>query len=107
METLGLTPNDESYNQVMTAFAKNRDLKMVEALNKEAEEKYGIKASKYRLNALILAYAKTNDGLNAEKVLREMVQQGLRPDAITYTTVIDAYKRVRDIPKCWELFEYY
>ena len=36
METLGLKPNDESYNQVMTAFAKNRDIKMVEALNKEA-----------------------------------------------------------------------
>jgi pentatricopeptide repeat protein len=107
METLGLKPNDESYNQVMTAFAKNRDIKMVETLNKEAEEKYGIKPSKYRRNALILAYTKSNDSLNAEKVLREMVKDGLRPDAITYTTVIDAYKRARDIPKCWELYEYY
>jgi pentatricopeptide repeat protein len=80
---------------------------MVESLNKEAEEKYGIKPSKYRRNALILAYTKSNDCLNAEKVLREMVKEGLRPDAITYTTVIDAYKRVRNIPKCWELYEYY
>jgi pentatricopeptide repeat protein len=67
-------------------------------------EKYGIKPSKYRRNALILAYTKSNDSLNAEKVLREMVKDGLRPDAITYTTVIDAYKRARDIPKCWELY---
>lgn len=107
METLGLKPNDESYNQVMTAFAKNRDIAMVEQLNKEAQDKYGLKASKYRLNALILAYAKNNQGLNAEKVLRDMVKDGLRPDAITYTTVIDAYKRTRDIAKCWELYEYY
>ena len=91
----------------MTAFAKNRDIATVELLNKEAQDKYGIKASKYRMNALILAYAKNNEALNAEKVLREMVKEGLRPDAITYTTVIDAYKRTRNIQKCWELYEYY
>jgi pentatricopeptide repeat protein len=107
METLGLKPNDESYNQVMTAFAKNRDIATVELLNKEATDKYGILPSKYRMNALILAYAKSNKAMDAEKVLREMVKDGLRPDAITYTTVIDAYKRIRDINKCWELYEYY
>jgi pentatricopeptide repeat protein len=31
----------------------------------------------------------------------------MRPDAITYTTVIDAYKRQRKIDKCWELYEYF
>ena len=107
METMGLKPNDETYNQVMTAYAKNKDVAMVEKLNQEATEKYGMKPSKYRLNALILAYAKSNDCNNAEKVLREMVKQGLRPDAITYTTVIDGYKRERNIAKCWELYEYY
>jgi pentatricopeptide repeat protein len=60
-----------------------------------------------RLNALILAYAKSNDAINAEKVLREMVKGGMRPDAVTYTTVIDAYKRCRKVEKCWELYEYF
>jgi pentatricopeptide repeat protein len=59
------------------------------------------------MNALILAYSKSGQALNAEKVLREMVKNGLKPDAITYTTVIDAYKRERKIPKCWELYEYF
>jgi pentatricopeptide repeat protein len=45
--------------------------------------------------------------LNAEKVLREMKEAGLTPDAVTYTTVIDAYKREKNIDKCWELYEYY
>lgn len=107
METLGIKPNDETYNQVMTAYARNKNIQMVEKLNIEAEEKYGLKPSKYRLNALILAYAKSGNALDAEKVLREMVRDGLRPDGITYTTVIDAYKRTRNIEKCWELYEYY
>lgn len=91
----------------MTAYAKNRDVAMVEQLNTEAIVKYDLKPSKHRTNALILAYCKSGDALNAEKVLREMVKEGLRPDAITYTTVIDAYKRQRKIDKCWELYDYF
>jgi len=91
----------------MTAYAKNRDIEMVEKLNDEATNKYGMKPTKMRMNALILAYAKSNNALDAEKVLREMVRDGLRPDGVTYTTVIDAYKRVKDINKCWELYDYY
>ena len=91
----------------MTAFAKNRDVEMVEKLNEEATRKYGLQPSKMRFNALILAYCKKNDPLNAEKVLREMVKAGLRPDSVTYTTVIDAYKRTRNVNKCWELYDYF
>ena len=42
METLGIKPNDQTYNQVMTAFAKNRNISMVEKLNDEATSKYGL-----------------------------------------------------------------
>jgi len=59
------------------------------------------------MNALILAYTKSGRAMDAEKVLRELVKAGLRPDAVSYTTVIDAYKRVRNIPKCWELYDYF
>ena len=81
----------------MTAYAKNRDIEMVEKLNEEAINKYGMKPTKMRMNALILAYAKSYNAIDAEKVLREMIRDGLRPDGVTYTTVIDAYKRVKDI----------
>lgn len=60
--------------------------------------------SKQRLNALIMVYSKCNRPLDAEKVLREMQRDGLKPDVVCYTTVIDAYKRVRNYDKCWELF---
>lgn len=91
----------------MTAFAKMKNIDMVEKLNQEAITKYKLLPSKHRFNALILAYCKSNRPLDAEKILKEMVQEGIKPDTVCYTTVIDAYKRVRDITKCWELYEYY
>ena len=33
-----------------------------------------------------------------------MVDKGLQPDVVTYTTLIDAYKRTNNFDKCWELF---
>ncbi len=36
-----------------------------------------------------------------------MKKEGLRPDIVSYTTVIDAYKRQRNISKCWDLYETY
>jgi pentatricopeptide repeat protein len=29
---------------------------------------------------------------------------GMKPDVVTYTALIDGYKRVGDYEKCWELF---
>jgi hypothetical protein len=45
---------------LMLNFAKKRDLEMVEKLNQEAIDKYGIKPSKYRYNNLMVCYAKMN-----------------------------------------------
>jgi pentatricopeptide repeat protein len=36
-----------------------------------------------------------------------MIRDGLKPDVVCYTTLIDAYKRIRNYDKCWELFEHY
>lgn len=33
-----------------------------------------------------------------------MKEAGIQPDCVTYTTVIDGYKRTNDLNKCWELF---
>lgn len=77
---------------------------MVEKLNQEAIEKYGIQPSKHRFNNLMVCYAKQNKPIECEQVMREMQEQGLVPDVVTYTTLIDAYKRAGDLNKCWDLF---
>lgn len=89
----------------MLNFAKNRDLPMVLKLEQEAVNKYGLPPSKYRYNNLVLCYAKMNKPNEAESVIREMRAKGLKPDVVTYTTLIDAYKRAKNIDKCWEVFE--
>lgn len=33
-----------------------------------------------------------------------MKAAGIQPDCVSYTTVIDGYKRINDLNKCWELF---
>lgn len=45
METMGIMPDDESYNHLMTAYAKMKDVEMVEKLNLEAINKYKLKPS--------------------------------------------------------------
>lgn len=54
-----------------------------------------------------MGLAKSNNALDAEKILNEMKKEGLKPDCVSYTTVIDAYKRQRNLNKCWELFDHY
>lgn len=56
-------------------------------------------------NGLILAHAKRDEPIEAEKVLREMVEDEITPDVVNYTTVIQAYRKTGDYDKCWELFE--
>jgi len=30
---------------------------------------------------------------------------GVQPDTVSYTTLIQGYKQLNDLDKCWELFE--
>ena len=34
-----------------------------------------------------------------------MTKYGIQADMVTYTTLIDAYKRTGQIEKCWEIYE--
>ena len=99
-----IAPTDHTYNQLMLCFAKNREIEMVEKLNQEAIDKYGLKPSKYRYNNLLVCYAKLSKPQECEQVLREMIADGLVPDVVSYTTLIDAYKRAGNLDKCWEIF---
>ena len=105
MEAMGIKPTDHTYNQLMLSFAKNRDIEMVVKLNEEATQKHQLKPSKYRFNNLMVCYAKLNKPVEAENVLREMIDKGIQPDIVIYTTLIDSYKRVGNIDRCWEIFE--
>lgn len=42
---MGIKPDDESYNHLMTAYAKTKNVEMVEKLNEEAIKKYKLPPS--------------------------------------------------------------
>lgn len=90
----------------MLAHAKKGLLTEVLALEEEASVKYQILPSVHRLNSVLLAYVKNNEPQKAEHYLNEMrTGQGVLPDTVSYTTLIQGYKAVNNLDKCWELFE--
>jgi len=106
MEAMNIKPDMYSYNHLVLNFAKNKDLEMVEKLDKEAFTKYKIPRNKFTYNNILLCYAKLNQPINCEKVIDEMKAAGIEPDTVNYTTLIDAYYRTKNIDKCWEIFRY-
>lgn len=90
----------------MLAYAKTKDLEKVLELNEEAASIHGLKVpSLPRMNSILLAYTKCGQPEQGEKLIREMREDGLEPDVVCYTTLIDGYYKKGNIPKCWELYE--
>ena len=67
----------------------------------------GILITRKVYHGLIHAYAKTRGkAIEAEKILREMEQvDGLTPDIVCFTSVINAYAREDKIEECWRVFD--
>lgn len=68
MRTLGIEPDGAQYSKVMLAFAKAKKPEKVFELWDEIERKKIVKNA-IIYNSLIMAYCKSNQALNAEKVL--------------------------------------
>jgi pentatricopeptide repeat protein len=91
----------------MLAYAKSKDLKSVLKLHAETitNEDFG-PPSMQRMTSVMIAYAKSGQPENAEKLLLEMRDEmGMQPDVVCYTTVIDGYRKNNNLDKCWELYE--
>jgi pentatricopeptide repeat protein len=54
---------------------------------------------------LIVAHARSGLPKDCERILGEMKDCGIEADIVTVTAVIDAFKRAKNIDKCWEIFE--
>lgn len=77
---------------------------MVLKLIDEAEAKYGIVPCKFSYSNIINCYARLNQPNEAENVFREMVDKGIKPDVVTYTTLINAFNRAKNIDRCWQIY---
>lgn len=105
MKQMDITPNQVTYLQLLTAVSKAKDAKTAEAIFLEAKNNPEIGVSIQMYNSLILCYTRRHEPDMALKILREMKEEGLQPDIVCYTTVINAFKNAKDLKKCWELFD--
>ncbi len=99
MPNLGLSPNSDSYNQVLLAYSRVKDIVKAEEIINEAKAE-SIHESKYIYNSLLLAYTKNCRTSEAEAIIREMEKIGMQPNSVCYTTLIHAYNRKGEIGKC-------
>lgn len=73
----------------MLVYARTNNLERVLELEKEAVEKYKITPSVFRLNSVLLAYARLGRAKEADRFVTDMRDEyGLQPDAVSYTTLI-------------------
>lgn len=112
-----IAPDQVSYLQLLTNCSKAKDAKKAEELFLEAKRTpgsyfvpqfftilLGIGVSIQMYNSLIMCYTRRHDPDMALKILREMKDEGFKPDIVNYTTVINAYKNTKDLKKVIILF---
>jgi len=92
MKAMQIRPSDETFTQLMLAYAKRHHLDKVLELDKVANDEYKIRPSQNRLNSIVLAYCKTKQPWKAEALISEMREKlGMQPDVVCYTTLIHGY----------------
>jgi len=104
MITMGIAPDYESYNHVLSAYARDRNIEKSEEIFELAKKNLK-NPNKFLYNSLLLAYAKCEKVNEAESIIREMKNNHLIPDIVCYTTLIQAYYKSRDLKRCWEIFD--
>jgi pentatricopeptide repeat protein len=103
MQELGIIPDEESYVQLLTVYARNKDIQNSERVFEIIESKYV--PNKMAYNSLLLAYAKNKKTAESEAIIREMKEKGIKPDIICYTTLIHAFNLAKQYNKCWDLYD--
>jgi pentatricopeptide repeat protein len=95
MEAAGVSPNTVTYNALLDAYAKARDLKACENMLLRMEAA-GVRPDTVTYTALLDAYAKARDLKACENMLLRMEAAGVSPDTVTFSTLLKGYVRVRD-----------
>ncbi|CAN1152040.1 Pentatricopeptide repeat-containing protein At1g80150, mitochondrial [Linum perenne] len=83
----------KSFNAALMVLAGTRDTAAIEAFLSKVPEKYDIELDLYSLNIVTKAFCEMENLDKAYLVMVRMERLGIRPDVITYTTLIAAFYR--------------
>jgi len=104
MEEMKIQPNIETYTHLMTCYAREKNITKCEELFDLVKNKKNLTLTKFFYNSLMMAYAKNLKVNESEALMKEMRDEGMEPDVICYTTLIQAYRRAKRYDKCWDLY---
>lgn len=94
MELYGCRRTVKSFNAALKVLTVSRDLDAIESFFREAPLKCGIKLDVYSVNIIIKAVCEIGILDRAHLIMLEMEKLGIRPDVVTYTTLISAFYKV-------------
>ena len=124
MKTSGMEMKDRTYNMLLTAYAKKGDSARVSLLMKEMKER-GLTPDVFVYNTLLNNVEARRVGVEggggeggsveavgeggrkdeARVILEMMEKQGVRPNVVTYNTVLSRYMKEGKFSQALELFE--
>ncbi|KAL9191041.1 hypothetical protein ACHAXT_000747 [Thalassiosira profunda] len=104
LQANGIQPDAVIYNQVMNIYSKQgtngasqrceKVLKQMESLASAGNEQVAPDVRTY--NLLLSAYANEKGPAEAEKVISRMHMNNIKPNAVSFTTTMDAYAKIGD-----------
>ncbi|CAK7356550.1 unnamed protein product [Dovyalis caffra] len=81
----------KSFNAALKVLTGSRDLAAIEAFVNEAPKKFDIEFDIFSVNIIVKALCETGVSDKAYLLMVEIEKSGVRPDVITYTTLISAF----------------
>ncbi|KAF8389104.1 hypothetical protein HHK36_025789 [Tetracentron sinense] len=96
MHLFGCTRTVKSFNAALKVLAQTRDLEAIQLFLNENPEKFDITLDVFSVNIVVKAFCEMGILDSAYLIMIEMEKLGIKPDVITYTTLISAfYKKDR------------
>ncbi|KAM5578797.1 pentatricopeptide repeat-containing protein [Rosa sericea] len=99
MHLYGCSRTVKSYNATLKVLTQTRDLRAIEAFVSDIPQQFDIQLDVYSVNIVIKAFCEMGILTKAYVIMVEMEKLGIRPDVITYTTLISAFYKHRR----WEI----
>ncbi|PIA29146.1 hypothetical protein AQUCO_06200021v1 [Aquilegia coerulea] len=91
MHLFGCSQTVKSFNAALKVLTQTRDIQVIRSFLSEASQKFCISRDIYSVNIVIKAFCEIGFLDSAYLVMIEMDKVGIRPDVVTYTTLISAF----------------
>ncbi|EOY20533.1 hypothetical protein QUC31_006916 [Theobroma cacao] len=91
MHLYGCERTVKSFNAALKVLIQTHDIRAIEAFLSDVPQKFNVELDTYSVNIVVKAFCEMDFLERAYLVMVEMEKLGIRPDVITYTTLISTF----------------